>query len=854
MTKFALKGLLGRKLRAILTALAIVLGVAMIAGTFVLTDTINKAFNTIFTQSYKNTSAVISSKSAIDSSNSGAATASGFPSEVLQNVRALPDVQAAVGSIEDQAKLIGRDGKAISTGGAPNLALSVDPSDPGFNPLTLTAGSWPHGPDQVAIDKGTADKKHFGVGDTVGVAARGPVQSFKIVGVAKFGNVASIGGATIAIFDVPTAQKLFDKQGKLDIIRIAAKPNVPEQKLVSEIRPSLPPTAQIRTASQQAKADSKDTSNFLGIIQKILLAFGGIALFVGAFVIFNTLSITVAQRTREFATLRTIGASRRQLMRAVLLEGFVIGVIASVIGLAFGYALAAGMNALFVAFGIDLPKSGTVFAARTIIVSLIVGTLMTLLATIVPALRATRVPPIAAVREGATLPPSRLARHSTWIAGVVTALAVGLLCYGVFIHGIATKTRLFSLAGGCLLLFVGIALLSSRIARPLAAVLGWPATRIGGAAGRLARENAMRNPSRTAATAAALMIGLALVTFVAVLGQGLRTSFEQSVNDQFHADYAVTSQNGFDPIAPAAADSIKGKPGVLVDSSVRIGDGRAFGDHIGVTAVDSQVGSVIKIVWKQGSPSTPGQLGQDGAFVSDKYAKDHHLSLGSPVALETPSGKVLNLRLKGIFDEPNGGSPFGDVTISTQAFDASFPQPANLYTFLKVKGGVTDANTARLKAALAGFPDAKAQTEADFKKNQEAFINVLLNLLYVLLALSIVVSLFGIVNTLVLSVFERTREIGMLRAVGMTRRQVRRMIRHESIVTALIGAALGIAVGFFLAALVTVALRGQGIVFAVPVASIAVFVLAAIVAGGLAAIFPARRASRLNVLEALQYE
>jgi putative ABC transport system permease protein len=759
-----------------------------------------------------------------------------------------------VGSVNDRAKLIGRNGKAISTGGAPGLASSVDPSEPSFNPLTLVDGSWPSGPNAIAIDEGTATKEGFKVGDTIGVTARGPVRRFRISGIAKFGSVASIGGATLAIFDIRTAQRLFDKQGRLDLIRIAGKANVPAQKVMEEVRRVLPPTAQVKSAAEQAKSDSKDVSGFLSVFRKLLLAFGGVALFVGAFVIFNTLSITVAQRTREFATLRTIGASRRQLLRSVLIEGLAIGLLASLIGLALGYALAAGMNALFVSFGIDLPKSGTVFAARTVIVSLLVGTLMTLLASLVPALRATRVPPIAAVREGAELPPSRLARYATPIAAAVTAFAVALLAYGVFAHGVPTTRRLLVLGGGCLLLFVGVALLSSRVARPLAEVLGWPATRMGGAAGRLARENAMRNPGRTAATAAALMIGLALVTFVAVLAQGIRSSFESSVNKQFHADYAITSQNGFDPIPPAAADSVRGKTGVLVDSSVRVGDGRAFEKQITVTGADAQAGQVIRIDWKQGGPAVPAELGSGGAFVSDDYAKKHHLGLGSPIALETSTGKVLHLSLRGIFDEPNGGSPWGDVTISNQAFDASFPQPANIYSFLKMKGGVTAANTARLKAALARFPDAKVQTESDFKKNQEAGLNGLLNLLYVLLGLSVVVSLFGIVNTLVLSVFERTREIGMLRAVGMTRRQVRRMIRHESIITALIGATLGIGLGFFLAALVTAALSSQGIGFAVPVSSLVVFVLAAIVAGALAAIFPARRAARLNVLQALQYE
>ena len=853
MTTVALRGLLGRKLRAVLTALAIVLGVAMVSGTYILTDTITKGFHQIFTQSYKNTSAVITSKSAFESSDTNTAHATGFPASVLDRVRRLPEVAAAVGAIADQAKLIGRDGKTISTGGAPNLAFSVDPTEERFNPLTLVAGHWPSGASAIAIDKGTADKKHFRVGNLIGVSARGPVRQFQITGIVKFGSV-SIGGATLAIFDVPTAQQLLDKEGKLDLVRVAAKEGVSTQRLVDQIRPLLPPTAKVRSADAQAKSDTRDVNSFLGFIQKFLLAFGGIALFVGAFVIFNTLSITVAQRAREFATLRTLGASRRQVLRSVLLEAAIIGVLASVIGLFLGLGLAKGLNSLFVTFGIDLPKSGTVFVLRTAIVSLLVGILITLLASLRPALRATRVPPIAAVREGAVLPKSRFSRFGPYVALGVIAIGVALLGYGVFGHHLPTLRRLLSLGFGCFLLFIGVALFSSQLVRPLASLLGWPATRIGGVAGNLARDNAMRNPGRTAVTAAALMIGLALVTFVAVLGQGIRSSFEDAVDKQFHADYALTSQNGFDPIPPAAAKRLASVPQVAVDSSVRVGDGRAFDKNVTVTGVDATVGKVIEIDWTQGSDAVPGQLGADGAFVDTKYAKRHHLSLGSSFELETPTGKTLVLQLKGLYKLPKGGGPFGQVTISTKAFDASFPQPANIFTFVNTHGGITPSNTQALKAALADFPDAKIQTEEQFKKNQERFLNVLLNLLYVLLALSVIVSLFGIVNTLVLSVFERTRELGMLRAVGMTRRQVRRMIRHESIVTALIGAALGIALGIFLAGLVTRALSDEGIVFAVPWLSLVSFVIAAIVAGMLAAILPARRAARLNVLEALQYE
>ena len=852
MLRVVLKGLAGRKLRAALTAFAIVLGVAMVSGTYVLTDTIKAGFSSIFTTVYQNTDVAITGKSAIGTSNNGSSSPPSFSESLLPRVRALPGVQRAVGSVSDQAQLVGRNGKVITFGFGATLAFSVDPAhDQGLNPLVLTSGRWPRNAHEIAIDAHTASAKHYKVGEEIGAVVRGPVQHFTITGVAKLGHVASLGGATMAIFNLPTSQRLFGKVGKLDGIDVEAKPGVKPAQLVSEIRPLLPPTAQVRTGAQEAAKQTQDTSGFTSVLQDFLLAFGGIALFVGSFVIANTLSITIAQRAREFGTLRTIGATRKQIRRSVIVEGGVIGITASVVGLFLGLALAKGLQRLFVAFGIDLPHASTVFATRTIAVSLVLGTLVTVIASLFPAFRATRVEPIAAVREG-VLPPSRLARFGPLAAAIVLAIAAALLLAGAFVTSASAVERLLAIGIGVIASFIGVALLAPRIVPPLAETLGWPATRIGGVAGSLARQNAMRNPARTASTAAALMIGLALVTAVGVLASGLKATFEQAVDKQFKGNYALTSENGFTPTGIASEKAVARVPGVEVISGVRAGDGRVFGHRYGVTGVSPDVGRVIEISWKEGGPSVPARLGSTGAFVDDSFAKDHNLAVGSPLRMETPSGRTLDLRVIGVYKPPKGGSPFGRITISNALFDSVYQNPANVYSFVDMRGGVTPANTQRLTAALASFPDAKIQTESQFKKQQESGINILLNLLYVLLSLSIIVSLFGIVNTLVLTVFERTRELGMLRAVGMTRRQTRRMIRHESVVTALIGAALGIPLGIVLALLV-----GRAIgtfTFTVPYGTLVGFVFAAIIAGLVAAIFPARRAARLNVLAALQYE
>jgi len=462
------------------------------------------------------------------------------------------------------------------------------------------------------------------------------------------------------------------------------------------------------------------------------------------------------------------------------------------------------------------------------------------------------VPPIAAVREGSVLPPSRFARFGLYAAVGTISVSVVLLLIGLFATSLSTSLRLLAIGIGAAVLFLGVAMLAPKLVPPFVRVLGWPATKLGGAAGKLAQANAVRNPARTASTASALMIGLALVTFVGVLAAGLRSRFESSVNQVFIANYAVTASDNFTPISVASANALRSVPGVEVVSGVRAGDGKAFGSRINVTGVQPNVSQVISVKWKVGSPQTPALLGDDGAFVDHAYASALGLHVGSPLTVETPTGAMLHLVLRGIFAPPKGGSPYGDVTISTARFDTAYQNPQNLYTFVNVKGGVTLANTRRLQGALASFPDAKLQTKSQFKQNQLQGLTTLLNLLYVLLSLSIVVSLFGIVNTLVLTVFERTRELGMLRAVGMSRRQVRRMIRHESVITALLGATFGIPLGVILALLVGAAINYPA--FTIPVGTLVVFVIAAVIAGIVAAIFPARRAGRLNVLKALQYE
>jgi putative ABC transport system permease protein len=753
-----------------------------------------------------------------------------------------------------QATLVGRDGKPLGSNDNPTFGFGIDPQAERFNPLTLVGGHWASGPGEVVIDAAAAEDGGLEVGDSVGVATDATTRLFRVVGIARFGNVDSLGGATIAVFDVRTAQQLLAKDG-FDAISVAASPGTSEQELLAEIRPLLPDTLEAKTGAEQAAEDGREVSEFVSYFRYFLLAFGGIALFVGAFVIFNTLSITVAQRTRELATLRTLGASRRQVLRSVVLEASLIGAVASLFGLFAGLGLAQLLSAAFGWLGVTLPEAGTVFATRTVVVSLVAGTVIAVLAGLVPALRATRVPPIAAVREGAALPRGRASRLAPVLALGLIGLGGALLAYALFGSDLGVSTVLISMAGGCLLLFVGVALVSSRLVTPLAAVVGWPGRRVGGIAGQLASENAVRNPGRTAATAAALMVGLALVTLVAVLGKGLGAASEVAIEQQVRSEYVVTSDDNSETFAPAAADALSALPGVELVTAVRTDRARVGEDAIDVSGIDpATIAAGYRFTWSSGSGSALAALDRAGAIVRKGFAEEHDLAVGSRFTLLTPDGRTVGLTVRGIVAPPRLDSLLGSVVVTQQAFDEAFPRPRNGYAFANVAGEPSAATTAALEDALGDYPGAKLETRAAFVEGRAADFRQFLNLLYVLLAFSVVVSLFGMVNTLVLSVFERTREIGMLRAVGMTRRQARRMIRHESVVTALIGAVLGIGLGILLAALVTTGISTLEVPFELPVGTLAAFALVGIAGGIAAAVLPARRAARLDPLEALQYE
>ncbi|HEX3279015.1 MAG TPA: ABC transporter permease, partial [Thermoleophilaceae bacterium] len=601
---------------------------------------------------------------------------------MLDKVRALPEVKTAAGEVSPQeanvADIIGSDGKKAAM---ESVGGSYDTATAGLSPFKLKAGKAPHGPGEVAIDAGTAEKKHYEIGDSVVVSTLGKQHTFRVSGTLSYGDVDSLGFASIAAWDVKTAQSLMNRDGRYDVISVAAKDGISSAQLVKAIEPLVGSDLEVKDSKAAAKDSAESINDGLKTIRLVLLGFGGIALLVGAFVIFNTLSITVAQRTREFATLRTLGASRKQVKRSVVLEGLVIGLLASAAGLVAGIGIAKGMIALLSALGVDLPEASTVIATRTVTVSMIVGTSVTVLASVLPARRATRVPPIAAVREGSTLPPSRFAAHSAKSGLAVLLASLAAVATGMF-AGVAGALMALLLVLGVLGLFMGIALLAPSLVKPLARVVGWPARRAGGVAGDLAGANAVRNPGRTASTAAALMIGLTLVTVVAALGAGITAGTKAAISDQIHADYVVDGNEDL-PFRADEGDKLASTQGVKAASHVRADQALVQGEENTITGVDpATIARFYTFKWTSGSEHTLGQLGTDGALVTKSYAKGKHLKVGSSVSVTTPSGDKRTLVVRGIYDPPSANQLLGDVSMSQRAFDKTFENPKNMFTFL----------------------------------------------------------------------------------------------------------------------------------------------------------------------------
>lgn len=847
MWKTTIKGLLAHKLRLGLTALAVVLGVGFISGTFVLTDTMNSTFDNLFQDVNKGIDVIVRSESAFESQLGGSRQP--FDESVLQTVSAIPGVEVAAGSVQGIAQFVDSDGDAITTGGAPTLGVSW--SDEPQGATTIRSGKAPTAADEVMMDAGTAKKHTFKVGDQVRILTAGASREYKITGIVGFGEADNLAGATLAIFDLKTAQDLFGRVGKLDAIDVAAESGVEVNDLSGRIANALPIGIEAVSSSTAAEEQSDSIKSFLGIFNKALLVFAGIALFVGAFIIFNTFSITVAQRTKEFALLRALGASGRQVTTAVLLEALLVGIFASAIGILAGFGIAAGLKAALSAFGIDLPSSGLVFLPRTALVAASVGVGVTVISAVGPARRASSISPMAALRESVP----KAGGFSKWrtASGLLTvAIGVGLLMAGLFAE-IDGPLRL--VGAGAVIILVGVAVLAPLFTGPLARTIGAPIARTRNLPGKLARQNAARNPRRTAATAAALMIGLALVSFVSIMAASLKASSESVIDESLKADFTVTTSAFGGPpiISPEVRNELYDLSEVDEVAPLRLGqfrreDGRKF------FVVGSDPDALEQVADLKVLEGDLKELEEGGLFLYRLAAEDLNLKLGDSFVMEFAATGDQTLKVTGIFD--NKAVLSTDYLVALPTFEANIPDAFDTQLLVKLKDGVSAAEA---RSALEGieqrFPGIVIDDQAESKERSAGQVDQIINLVYALLGLALLIALLGITNTLALSVFERTKELGLLRAVGMSRKQTRSMIRWEAVIISIIGTVLGIPVGIFFAWAIVKALESQGITeLVIPGGQLAAFTLAAAVAGVLAALPPARRAARLNVLQAISTE
>ena len=849
MTKVSLRGLAQRKLRAFVTMLAVLLGVAFIAGSYVLTDTINRSFDDIFDEAYAGTDVAVSASTTGQSED---ADLPAFPESYLDRVRRVAGVEQAAGGIFSTIRFVDAEGEPLGTSFAPEFVSSTAPEP--FETLTYTEGRPPRTAREASIDESTAERESLEPGGTLRIAGPAGVKAYRIVGLQRLGDTSS-GGSGTAQLTLAEAQRLTEKEGELDGISAQAAEGVSPEELAKRIDRVLPGRVVVETGVQAAARQSQDIKDDLSFFRVVLLVFGGVALLVGSFLIFNTFSITVAQRIRELGMLRTLGATREQILRGMVLEAAVIGLVGSVLGLLAGIGFASGLNAIFKSFGLDLPNTGTVIATRTVVLSIVVGLLVTLASALTPALRATRVSPMAALLE-AELPDSRRrGRIFTAVAVLLTLGGIALACLGLF--GVVDDSNAAAglVGGGAVATLLGVAMFSPRLVRPLASLVGWPLERTRGITGRLARENAVRKPGRTAVTAGALMIGLAVVVFVTVFAAGISASVSNAIDRNFQGDLVLQHTDGYSPISAGAGREAERVNGVRTVSSLSFAGGEREGEDVRLSGVDpATVSDVLSLDWEQGSPGTLSGLSAGNAVADDAWASSNGLEVGDTVRMRTPLEQRASYTIEGTVKD--NADLLGNLVVTEEELRNRFGTRDPSLTCVRLEPGAdADAvQTAIARRVDRRFPVVDTLNQQELKDKQEEQIQQLVAFFYVLLALAVVISLLGIVTTLALSIHERTRELGMLRAVGMSRRQVRRLVRYESVITALIGAILGTILGVIFAALVSRPLADEGFELAYPIGTLAVLLALAALAGVLAAIFPARRAARLDVLRALAYE
>ena len=848
MLATALRNLLAHKVRLLTTGLAVMLGVAFMAGTIVLTDTLNKTFDDLFADVYATTDAVVRAPASFDDPNGFGELRGRFDASLLDEVAAVEGVAEASPDVFGIAQVLDKEGEPLGNPNAGQPTFASNWPTGVLNTWTLVAGEGPQSDDEVVLDKGVAEDAEVSVGDQVTVLLGGAPVDLTVAGIARVGGADSPGGATFTMFTTGAAQRYVGEVGKLDSISVAAEEGVSQEELVDRIGEVLPPGIEVVTGATVTEESQDALRQGLSFFNTFMLIFALVALLVGGFIIFNTFFITVAQRTRENALLRAIGATRRQVLATVLIEALGIGLVASALGLAAGIPLAAGLKALLGAFGFDIPSGGVVLAARSAVVAFSAGVIITVASAVSPSRKAAKVPPVAAMRDVSVGSTGYGSKQRILVGVAVLALGGAALLYGLF----GDPGNALAIVGlGALLVFFGVSVLGRTVALPLSRLIGLPLARLRGISGHLARENAMRNPKRTAATASALMIGVGLVTFITIFAASTKASFSETIDRAFSGDFIVTAGGGGTGLSPQFTEEVSQLPEVEVAGGVRAGVAAIDGDSDLLLGASDGAFEIFDVEPVEGSPS---DLDATSIAVTEDLADDKGLEIGDTVPVEFTATGEQDMTIRVIYAQNPGVE--NEWLIDTDAFAANFPDQLDIQVFIKKAAGVpADEALAAIEEVADGYPGADVLDQTEYKEEQMAFVDQLLGLVYALLALAILIALLGISNTLALSIVERTRELGVLRAVGMTRPQLRTTVRWEAVIIAVQGALLGLVIGVFFGWALVTALRDEGLTtFDVPLTSLVVVVVLAALAGVVAAVLPARRAAKLDVLKAVVTE
>ncbi|WP_406394637.1 ABC transporter permease [Streptomyces sp. NBC_00887] len=844
MLRTALRNVLAHKARLLMTVLAVMLGVAFVSGTLVFADTLSHAFRSQSAKSYDDVAVAVTSYGDPNS----AEKEPGLSQETLDRIAGLDGVTAVHGRVDGFAGVADPDGKLIGgTFGSPkgsNFAPGKDGKDAAY---VFTDGSGPLSAGQIALDEGTAAKGKYTVGDRVRVATNGPVKEFTLSGVFTTDDGEVNAGGSLVLFETAVAQEQYLKRGFYQELTVTAAPGADDAKILDAVEPLLPEGAEAKTGQALADEQAKDIEQGLGALKQVLLGFAGIALFVGVFLISNTFSMLVAQRTKELALMRAVGASRRQITRSVLVEAAIVGVIASAIGFALGIGLAVGLRSGMAAFGMKVPGGPLVLSATPVLAALAVGVLITMFAAWLPGRRAAKIPPVAAMSSvhAVATTKSLVVRNS--IGAVITAIgAVGIVA-GADRGG--DEGRIL-IAAGAFFALIGIIVLIPLLSRPVIAAIRPLLVGPFGVAGKLAGQNAVRNPRRTGATASALAIGLTLVTGLSVLGVTVGAALDKMTTDNIKADYMVSMASGGD-LDQSALTALEKAPGAVAVSPQQSSYLDIDGEFASASAVTP--GAIEKVLNVQVVSGGIGSLGKGQIAVAEKTSKNRGWKVGDSLPVTFDDKSRGTLTVGAVFKDSEFLSP---VLVSTSVVNPHEVKPYIPQIFVKMDGGPTAANEKAVLGALGENPAIRVMDQQDIRDEFGGTINLMLNILYGLLAMALIIAVLGVVNTLAMSVFERQHEIGMLRAIGLDRRRVKRMVRLEAVVISVFGALIGIGLGSFLGWAIGESIRSSipGYALVLPWDRIGIFLVLAALVGVLASLWPARSAAKLNMLTAIKTE